>query len=225
MESYERDKEMTSLHANMGKPKDLVAEVIKNLISNGFQAGFVETAADARDRVLGMIPPGVAVGVGGSVTIRELHLIEVLRERGHRVHDHWQEGLSPQEIKEVKLHHITSPVFLSSTNAITRDGKLVNIDNTGNRVAAMAFGPEHVIVVAGKNKIVASLDEALNRIKTKVAPVNASRRQDKTPCATTGKCQDCKSPGRICRVTTILERKTRGVGTFSVIIVGETLGY
>ena len=216
---------MTSLHANRGKPKDLVAEVIANLKKNGFQASFAETAAVARDMVLGMVPSGVPVGVGGSVTIRELHLIETLRKRGHKVYDHWQEGLSPEEIRETKLRHITSPVFLSSTNAITLDGRLVNIDNTGNRVAAMIFGPEHVIVVAGKNKIVSGLDEALNRIKTKVAPVNAFRRQDKTPCAATGKCQDCKSPGRICRVTMILERKTRGVGTFSVIIVGETLGY
>ncbi len=216
---------MSVVDVNKGKPDDLTAEVIANLIQNGFQAGFAETAASAREMVLGMISPGAPVGVGGSVTIRQLNLIETLRARGHEVYDHWKEGLSPEEIRETKLRHITSPFFLTSTNALTRDGKLVNIDNTGNRVAAMAFGPEHVIVVAGKNKIVAGLDEALDRIKTKVAPVNASRRQDKTPCAATGKCQDCKSPGRICRVTTILERKTKGVGTFSVIIVGETLGY
>lgn len=203
----------------------MLDEVIQNLVKNGFQASFAETAAAAGQMVLGMIPPGVPVGVGGSVTIRQMNLIDILRERGHEVYDHWQDGLSRDQIKEIKLHHITSPFFLTSINAITRDGKLVNIDNTGNRVAAMIFGPEHVIAVAGKNKIVSGLEEALHRIKTEVAPVNANRRQDKTPCAVTGKCEDCNSPGRLCRVTTILERKTKGVGTFSVIIVGETLGY
>lgn len=201
------------------------SEVIDNLTRNGFQACFVETAAEARETVLRMVPLGAPVGVGGSVTIRQLNLIETLRGQGHEVYDHWQEGLSPDEIRAVKLKHITSPVFLTSTNAITQDGRLVNIDNTGNRVAAMVFGPEQVIVVAGQNKIVAGLDEALERIKTKVAPVNTQRRGDKTPCAVTGQCQDCHSPDRICRVTAILERKTKGVGTFSVIIVGETLGY
>ena len=203
----------------------MAEEVLANLVKNGFQARFAKYAADAKAMVLGMIPPGVPVGVGGSVTIRQLNLIEDLRQRGHEVYDHWQKGLSPKEIKEIMLKHLTSPFFLTSTNAITQEGKLVNIDNTGNRVAAMIFGPQHVIVVAGKNKIVANLDEAIHRIKERVAPVNAQRRQDKTPCAVTGKCEDCTSPHRLCRVTTILERKTRGVGTFSVIIVGEILGY
>ncbi|MGD0218073.1 MAG: lactate utilization protein [Desulfobaccales bacterium] len=196
-----------------------------NLIKNGFQARYVETGADAKALVLGMISPGAAVGVGGSVTIRQLHLIETLRQQGHEVYDHWQEGLSPGEIREIKLHHITSPFFLTSTNAITLDGKLVNIDNTGNRVAAMIFGPQQVIVVAGKHKIVADVDEALRRIKDTVTPLVARRRGDNTPCAVTGKCEDCDSPHRLCRATTILERKTKGVGTFSVIIVGESLGY
>ncbi len=203
----------------------MLAEVMANLSKNGFQASFAETAADAKDMVLGLISPGAPVGVGGSVTIRQLNLIEILRQRGHEVYDHWQKGLSPEEIHKIKLKHLTSPFFLTSTNAITQDGKLVNIDNTGNRVAAMIFGPQHVIVVASKNKIVASVDEALHRIKEQVAPVNARRRQDQTPCAATGKCEDCHSPHRLCRVTTVLERKTKGVGTFSVIIVKETLGY
>jgi L-lactate utilization protein LutB len=203
----------------------MLAETMANLNKHGFQAKYVETAAEAKDMVLGLITPGAPVGVGGSVTIRQLNLIETLRQQGHEVHDHWQEGLSPEEVREIKLHHITSPFFLTSANAITQDGKLVNIDNTGNRVAAMIFGPRHVIMVASKNKIVASVDAALHRIKEQVAPVNAQRRQDKTPCAVTGKCEDCSSPHRLCRVTSILERKTKGVGTFSIIIVGETLGY
>ncbi len=201
------------------------AEVIANLSRNGFAALWVETAQAAREQVLGIIPAGAAVGVGGSVTIRELNLLEDLRRRGHPVYDHWQDGLTPEDIRTVKLKQITAPFFLTSTNAVTRDGRLVNIDNTGNRVAAMIFGPEHVIVVAGRNKIVATVDDALARIKSAVAPQNASRRKDKTPCAVTGRCEDCSSPGRLCRVTTILDRKTRGVGTFTVILVGQDLGY
>ncbi len=203
----------------------MIAEVMANLKKHGFQASFAETAADAKDMVLGLISPGAPVGVGGSVTIRQLNLIEILRQQGHEVYDHWQPGLSPEEIREIKLHHLTSPFFLTSTNALTQDGKLVNIDNTGNRVAAMIFGPQHVIVVAGKNKIVANVEQALKRIKEEVAPENTRRRGDKTPCAVTGKCEDCESPHRLCRVTSILERKTKGIKTFSVIIVGETLGY
>ena len=200
-------------------------ETIKRLNKNGFQASFAKTAAEARDMVLELIPPGVAVGIGGSVTIRQLDLIRLLRQQGHEVLDHWQEGLTPEQAKDIKRRHGSSPVFLTSTNAITRDGKLVNTDNTGNRVAAMIFGPAHVIIVAGKNKLVDGLDQALARIKTTVAPENAKRRQDKTPCAKTGECQDCDSPGRLCRATVILEKKTTGVGRFSVIIVDEPLGY
>ena len=105
------------------------------------------------------------------------------------------------------------------------DGKLINIDNTGNRVAAMIFGPEHVNAVVGKNKIVADVHEAVFRTKNHVAPANTKRRNDKTPCAADGKCHDCDSPDRLCRVTSILEKKTRGVAKFTVILVAEELGY
>ena len=203
----------------------MLEKAMANLIKNGFQARYVENAAEATAMVLGKITPGASVGVGGSITIRQLNLIEILRQQGHKVYDHWQEGLSPDEIREMQWHNLTSQVFLASTNAITADGKLVNTDNTGNRVAAMIFGPQQVIVVAGKNKIVADVDAALQKIKEKVTQLVARRRQENTACAATGICEDCDGPHRLCRATTILERKTMGVGTFSVIIVGEPLGY
>jgi hypothetical protein len=120
---------------------------------------------------------------------------------------------------------LTAEYFLTSTNALTQDGKLVNTDNTGNRVAAMIYGPRHVICVAGRNKVVDDLEAAFDRIKNKAAPMNTKRRQDKTPCVKTGKCEDCSSPARICRVTTILDRKTKGVDTFTVILVDQDLGF
>lgn len=200
-------------------------DLISNLTGNGFDAQVAGTADEAKSLIMGMIPSGVAVGVGGSMTVRELGLLTALRERGHEVLDHWQEGLSPEEARRVKLGQLTAPVFLTSVNALTKDGVLVNVDNTGNRVAAMIFGPGQVIAVVGRNKIVADVPTALERIKTCVAPLNAMRRKDKTPCAKTGTCEDCRSPGRLCRVTTILERKTRGMEKFTVIIVDQELGY
>jgi NAD-dependent dihydropyrimidine dehydrogenase PreA subunit len=140
------------------------------------------------------------------------------------VYDYWLPDGSPEERLRVCRKQISAPVFLTSVNAVTLDGKLVNIDNTGNRVAAMIFGPEHVIAVVGRNKIVADVHEAVFRIKNHVTPANVRRRNDTTPCAADGKCHDCDSPARLCRVTAILEKKTRGVGRFTVILVEEDLG-
>ena len=124
----------------------------------------------------------------------------------------------------ISRKQINSPAFLTSVNAVTLDGKLVNIDNTGNRVAAMMFGPEHVIAVVGKNKVVTNVHEAVFRTKNHVTPTNTKRRNDNTPCAADGKCHDCDSPARLCRVTAILEKKTKGVGGFTVILSEEELG-
>ena len=202
----------------------MLTAVSEKLMENGFEVLLVLNAEEARKATLDMIPAGVDVGLGGSVTIRALKLDAALRERGHAVHDHWLPGRSPEEQRLLLRKQISSPVFLTSVNAVTLNGKLVNIDNTGNRVAAMVFGPEHVIAVVGRNKIVTDVHEAVFRIKNHVAPFNTKRRNDKTPCAADGKCHDCDSPARLCRVTSILEKKTRGVGRFTVILSEEALG-
>jgi L-lactate utilization protein LutB len=201
----------------------MLTRVSEQLARNGFEVLIVPNAEEAGKAVLDMIPAGVDVGLGGSISIRALKLDEALRERGHAVHDHWLPR-SPEEQRVVLRRQITSPVFLTSVNAVTLDGKLVNIDNTGNRVAAMIFGPEHVIAVAGRNKIVTDVHAAVFRAKNHAAPFNTKRRNDNTPCAADGACHDCDSPARLCRVTAILERKTRGVGRFTVILVEEDLG-
>lgn len=205
----------------MEKVNGLLAELRKN----GMDATFVPTADEARAKVLEIIPSDVTVGIGGSVTIRQLGLIETLRERGNEVFDHWQSGLSKDERMATARKHVSADYFISSSNALTTDGKLVNTDNTGNRVSALIFGPQHVIVVVGTNKIVDDVEEGLKRIKQKAAPLNSQRRKDNTPCAKGKDCPDCNSPDRLCRVTSIIEKKTKGVGSFSVIIVGEELGY
>ena len=203
----------------------MIEKLAEKLTKNGFEVVTVPSAEEAEKAVLGMIPPGVEVGLGGSMTLRDLKLDVTLRERGHEVHDHWLPGRDPEEMRRVLRKQISSPVFLTSVNAVTADGKLVNIDNTGNRVAAMTFGPEHVIAVVGKNKIVADVHAAMFRTRNHVAPANAKRKNFKTPCVMDGKCHDCDSPDRLCRAVSILEKKTRGVGRFTVILVEEDLGY
>ncbi|MGD8984426.1 MAG: lactate utilization protein [Desulfobacteraceae bacterium] len=200
-------------------------KLLDKLRKNGMDASFVSTGEQARAKVLDMIPTNAKVGIGGSVTIRQLGLIEALRDRGNEVYDHWQPGLSKDERLAVAKKHLSADYFLSSSNALAMDGKLVNTDNTGNRVSALVFGPQHVIVVLGTNKIVQTVEEGIKRIKETAAPLNCQRRDDDTPCAKGKDCPDCNSPDRLCRVTSIIEKKTKGIGTLSVIIVREELGY
>ena len=200
-------------------------ELLDILQKNGMKARIVPTSAQARNDVLDMIPRNAKVGIGGSMTIRQLGLIEALRDRGNEVYDHWQSGLSKEERLAVARKHVSADYFVSSSNALTMDGKLVNTDNTGNRVSALIFGPQHVIVVVGTNKIVETVEEGMKRIKETAAPLNCQRRNDDTPCAKGKDCPDCNSPDRLCRVTSIIEKKTKGIRTLSVIIVREELGY
>lgn len=200
-------------------------ELINKLESNGMEAYYFTNSQAAKAHILNMIPGTATVGIGGSVTVREMGLLDALAERGTEYFDHWVPGLSGEEIMEVKRKMVAADYFLTSTNGLTRDGKLVNIDNTGNRVAAMIFGPRHVIVVTGVNKIVDDTHAAIRRIKEEAVPKNTSRRGDNTPCAKGETCPECSSPDRLCRVISIIEKKTKGVQTFTVVIVGEPLGY
>jgi acyl-CoA hydrolase len=176
------------------------------------------------EEILNLIPPDALVGVGGSLTVRELVLLNALLQRGNEVAQHWQQGLSQEARTAIRRQQLTADVFLTSSNAITETGQLVNVDGVGNRVAAMIFGPSKVIVVAGVNKIVKDLEGALDRVNNVASPMNARRLQRKTPCDTTGVCIDCRSPERICNVTTIINR--RPIRTdFTVVLVGEERGY
>ena len=147
---------------------------------------------------------------------------KALQERGNMVFNH--QGLSKEEAFKVRRQEITADVFLSGANAVTLEGELINVDGSGNRVAALAFGPGKVIVVAGANKIVKNEAAGRERIKMMAAPLNADRLQRKTPCRVTGMCMDCHSPERICNVTTITHRPLTYTD-IHVIIVGEAMGY
>jgi len=202
---------------------------IEALKSNGMEADYLPTAQEAVNDLLSKIPEGASVGVGGSVTIRQLGILDILKKRGNKVFDHWSEGYDDPR-SNVRMSQLTADVFLSSTNAITLDGKLLNTDGTGNRVASMFYGPPSVFIVAGWNKIVANLEEAFRRVKTTAAPMNAARPLSGTgkkqhPCALTGECIECANPKRMCKITVIIEKKPPAATKFSVLLVGETLGY
>ncbi|HXZ34865.1 MAG TPA: lactate utilization protein [Thermodesulfobacteriota bacterium] len=204
---------------------EIIARVVESLKKNEMEAVYFSTVAEAKNEVLRRIPLGAKVGIGGSITLREMGIPEVLEKKGHEVYDHWREGLSKEKRQEVGKKHQRADVFLTSTNALTLDGKLINVDATGNRVSSMIFGPEKVVVISGVNKIVRNLSEGLARIKKVAAPRNCQRRKDPTPCAQDLICRNCNTPARLCRVTTIIERRPWGIKDFSVILVGEELGY
>ena len=197
---------------------------IEKLVAHDFKAIYVKTKEEAVQEVWKHITPKQRIGVGGSLTIRGLGILEKLEAQGYTLYDHWKPGLSKENILEIRKSQMTSDLFLSSANAITLNGELVNIDATGNRVNGTVFGPEKVILVAGYNKIVENVEEGINRTKNVAAPLNARRLNIDVPCARLGKCVDCSSPNRICRTIVIHERKPV-LTDMLIILVGEELGY
>jgi L-lactate utilization protein LutB len=207
--------------------KERVKKTVESLSKNGFSTHYVTNKEKAVEKILSIIPNKALVGLGGSVTLRELNLPKLLNERGNIVADHWranQDGASSKEVLRIRKQHINSDFFITSANAISETGILVNIDGGGQRVAATIFGPKHVIIVSGTNKIVRNLDEAIWRAKNIAGPINAKRLNRKTPCVKTGRCEDCESLERICNVTTIMHKKP-SLTPVTVILIGEKLGY
>jgi len=204
-----------------------VEKTISALKEKGFETFYFSTKEDAVKKVLDIVPPDAKVGLGGSVTLRELGLPTILLSRGNTLADHWaarQQGASSEEMLRIRRNQLNSDVFITSTNAITETGELINKDGGGQRVASMIFGPKQVIIIAGINKIVSTIDNGLERIMNYTAPINAKRLNRKTPCVTSGICSDCKSNDRICNVTSIIHRKLRNTPT-TIILIGEKLGY
>ena len=167
--------------------------VVEALKKNGFEAVYFPQRQDAVKLVLDFVTPGMSVGLGGSATIKQLGIPEQAREKGAAILDHGQPDLSPEEKQDIRRKELVCDLFLSSTNAITLDGCLVNVDGNGNRVAALSFGPKKVIVLAGVNKICYDIDAAFERIRTYAAPMNNKRLGLVNTCTTTGVCMDCGS--------------------------------
>ncbi len=197
---------------------------IEKLEAHDFKAIYLRDRESAVEEVLRQVSPKQRIGTGGSVTIRELGILERLEAQGHSLYNHWKPGLSKEVVLEIRKSQMTSDCFLSSVNAITLNGELVNIDGIGNRVNSIHFGPGKVILVAGFNKIVEDIQEAIKRIRNVSAPLNARRLNIDVPCARLGKCVDCNSPNRICRIISIIERRP-SLTDILIIIVGEELGF
>ena len=189
--------------------KELCRKAVEGLARRGFEAVFVKTSAEAAARVMQEAAAAQSVGWGGSETIKALGVREPLAAAG----------------KEIRDHQTDMDLFLLSANALTADGRIVNIDGRGNRIAASISGPRRVVYVVGRNKIVdGGIDAAIARIKKYACPPNCRRLGKRTPCAETGVCADCDSPDRICKVTAIFDRQPTRTPTL-VIVVDEDLGY
>lgn len=199
-------------------------KVVKALEKNNFSAYYCADRAAALEKVYSLIPAGATVGVGGSWTLKELGIPEKLEKDGHTVFDHNKPGLAPEETMVLRRKELLCDVFISGSNAVTLDGQIVNTDGSGNRVAAMSFGPKKVVVVVGVNKIVSDLDAAMERIELYAAPINNKRLDKPNPCTVTGTCMDCSGPTRICNITTILHKRPPAI-EFHVVVVGEELGF
>ncbi|RKX20379.1 MAG: lactate utilization protein [Candidatus Zixiibacteriota bacterium] len=204
-------------------------EALKGVLEkNNFEVYIANTGEDAQKIVLENILPQVApetVSWGGSLTHIQTGIYAELKKRSDiTILDTYDKSLSPSEAYELRRRSLLVDLFITGTNAVTERGRLVNLDMIGNRVAAITFGPRNVIIVVGRNKIVADVDEAIERIKTYAAPVNAMRLEKNTPCRKTGVCQNCKSPDRICNAWTISE-KSFPKGRIKVILINEDLGF
>jgi L-lactate utilization protein LutB len=198
------------------------------LEANNFEVFIVDNAAGAGKVVEEEILPKVAaksVSWGGSMTFTATGLYEALKDNaGLEVLDTYDKNITPEENLELRRRSLLVDLFFTGANAVTETGTLVNLDMIGNRVCGLTFGPRHVVVLVGRNKIVPDIEEAMFRIKNYAAPVNAMRLGKKTPCAETSYCQECKSPERICNTWTITE-KSFPKGRIRVVLINEDLGF
>ena len=204
--------------------RKIAEKAVKSLEKHFFSAVYVEDASGAIDEIMKFVNPGEVVGVGGSSTVRDIGVLEKIGEAGCNILDHWKPDLTAEEIHNIRIGQLTCDLFLTSSNAISLDGKIINTDGIGNRVCAMTFGPGQVIIVAGINKLVKDADAGVKRIREVAGPLRAASLNAETPCTETGVCADCNHPQRICRATVILDycpAQTK----IHVVIVGKDFGF
>lgn len=208
------------MNENMRKRNEILAQtVIKGLESRNMSGYYAADKEEAVKKVLEVIGKGSTVAMGGCQSAHEIGLIQALEEGDYNYID--RSNMTP---RESLMAAYDADVFLSSANAMTNDGIMVNIDGNSNRVSCIAQGPKKVVFIVGMNKICSDLDEAMKRARNVAAPANAQRFDVKTPCKVTGKCADCKSPDTIC-CQFLITRYSRHEGRIHVILVNDTLGY
>ena len=212
----------------MATPKEKYYEkrgniLVKNLQSRHFEAYYCANKEAALKKALELIPEGSCVGWGGAMSCEEIGLMKALHAGNYRPMDR-SLAKSPEEREQMMRDMLFSDVFLTGANGLSLDGQMVNIDGTGNRAAAIIYGPKHVIVVAGMNKVEDSLEDAITRARTVAAPMNNQRFDNDNPCSVTGTCGNCKNLTCICNQI-VITRHCRPAGRIKFVLVGEDLGY
>lgn len=193
--------------------------LVKNLQKRHFEAYYCDTSAEALAKALELIPEGSSIGWGGAMSAQQIGLIDAVKDPKYHAIDRAAAADRDQAMRDCLL----ADVFISGANALSMDGEMVNIDGNGNRVAAIVYGPKSVIVIAGMNKVVDSLEDAVTRARTVAAPINQQRFMLDNPCTATGTCADCLSKTCICNQI-LITRHCRPVGRIKFILVGEDLG-
>lgn len=204
--------------------KTLAETVITQLEKRQMEAYYCPTAEEAVEKALSFLTPDSTVSFGGSMTLEETGMLTALRNKKDITLLDRSAASNPEEVNKIYHDALSADFYFMSTNALTKDGKLVNIDGNGNRVAALIYGPEHVVLLVGMNKIVANEEEAISRVHQTATPMNCIRLNKKTPCSVTGVCADCLSPDCICNQT-VITRRNGTKGRIKVILIGEDFGY
>lgn len=196
--------------------------LVKALKSRHFDAYYCSTKDEAKEKILSLIPKDDLVAWGGSMTMVDLGIIENVKKTNKVIDT--DAAKDAEEKIEMRRKSLLCDTYLCGTNAITEDGILVNVDGTGNRVAAMCFGPKNVIVAIGMNKVVKTEADALSRARNIAAPINSQRFDMNTPCKTTGECANCKSEQSICNYI-VTTRQSRPTDKIKIVLIGESMGF
>lgn len=211
------DRNRAKRNAMLGK------QIIKNLQERNMEGFYAETKENALKKALEIIPEGASVSWGGSMSIQEIGLKDAVCQGNYKKYNR-EDAKTPEEKRNIELATYDCDYFLTSANAISEDGILVNIDGYANRVSAIAYGPRHVLMIIGMNKVVRDIDAAFSRARNEAAPINAQRFGLDTPCSKTGSCFDCKMPDTIC-CQFLMTRYSKHPGRIKIILVNEELGF
>ena len=201
----------------------LAENVIKNLEKRNMEGYYFADSQSCVEAIMNMIPEGSVISWGGSMTLKETGMMDALKSSNHTLIDRMS-AKTPQEMREIFAKTVMSDYFFMSTNAITTDGILINIDGNSNRVACLTHGPSHVFILVGRNKFTASVEAGVERVHTMACPPNAIRLNRNIPCGLTGNCHDCLSPECFCNQI-VITRRSGHAGRIKVFLINEDLGY
>lgn len=201
----------------------IVEKLINNLRARRIEGIYCQSIEEAKHKILEMIPQSASVGIGNSATLKQMDVSSVLSNRGNVIYDKTN-AKTKEESKKMKKKALLADWYITGTNGLSMDGHLVNMDHSGNRVAAMIYGPERVIVVVGANKVVNTLEDAVYRVRNVASPKNARRAGFNPPCVEVNQCVDCKSDERVCNNLVIIEGQSDGE-RMKVLIINEEMGF